>query len=160
MNKIELELFFNGKGLIFFNGKGLILSEIRVVQVCQVTVFFFEKETKKGKIMARKKLHHGVGSICEVLLKYLHSRPIVAAKYPNATARQRLGGLLCIRQEMKSVNHKQVMCYVFRHDQFEGHELYCIRRWSKVTVEGDPDHFFAANTLEEAPNEQGGATSV
>jgi hypothetical protein len=112
------------------------------------------------KIMAWKKLYHGIGSICEVLLKYLHSRPIVAAKYPNATARQCLGGLLCIRQEMKSVNHKQVMCYVFCHDQFEGHKLYCIRRWSKVTVEGDPDHFFVADILEEVPNEQGGTTSV
>jgi hypothetical protein len=52
------------------------------------------------------------------------------------------------------------MCYVFHHDQFEGHELYCIQRWAKVIAEGDPDHFFAANTLEEAPNEQGEATSV
>ena len=92
--------------------------------------------------MARKKLHHGVGSVCEVLLKYLHSRPIVAAKYPNATARQRLGGLLCIRKEMKKVNHKQIMCYVFRHDEFEGHELHCMDRWAKVTAEGDPAHFF------------------
>lgn len=110
--------------------------------------------------MARKKLRHGVGAVCEVLLKYLHSRPIVAAKYPNATARQRLGGLLCIRKEMKKVNHKQVMCFVFRHNEFEGHELHCMDRWAKVTAEGDPDHFFTEDTLEEAPNEQAGATSV
>lgn len=58
------------------------------------------------------------------------------------------------------MNHKQVMCYVFCHDQFEGHELHCVRRWSRVTAEGDPDHFFAPDTLEEASNEQEGATAV
>ena len=110
--------------------------------------------------MARHKLRHGVGSICEVLIKYLHSRPVVVAKYPNAAASQRLGGLLCIRQETKSVNHKQVMCYVFRHDQFEDHELHCLRRWSKVTTEGNPDHFFPLDTLEAVSNEQEGAAEL
>jgi len=68
--------------------------------------------------MTRQRRRHGVGSVCEVLVKYLHSRPIVMAKYPNAVANQRLGGLLCIREESKMVNHKQVMCFVFRRDLF------------------------------------------
>jgi hypothetical protein len=68
------------------------------------------KNEKKPKNMARQKRRRGVGSVCEVLIKYLHSRPVVFAKYQNAVATQRLGGLLCIRQEMKMVNHKQVMC--------------------------------------------------
>lgn len=61
---------------------------------------------------------------------------------------------------MKTVNQEQVMCYVFRHDQFEGHELHCLRRWSKVTTEGSPDHFFPLNTLEAASNVQEGAAEV
>lgn len=73
----------------------------------------------------------------------------MTAKYPNATASQRLGGLLCVREEVKSVNHKQVMCYVFQHDDFEGHDLYCLRRWSKVTTEGLPEHFFNTDVIEQ-----------
>ena len=82
------------------------------------------------------------------------------AKYPNAVANQRLGGLLCIRQEMKTVKNKQVMCFVFRHDEFVDHELHCLRRWSKVITEGDPEHFFPSETQEEAINVGEGAPEV
>ena len=108
--------------------------------------------------MPPQKLRHGAGAVCEVLLRYLHSRPVVSAKYPNASFNQRLGGLLCIREEIKTVNNKQVMCFVFRHDDFEGVELHCVRRWSKVTTEGDPEHFFSASTQVAASNEEEGAT--
>jgi hypothetical protein len=64
-----------------------------------------EKTHKKAKNMAPKKLRHGVGSVCDALIKYLHSRPVVTAKYPNTVARQRLGGLLCVPQATKSMNH-------------------------------------------------------
>ena len=56
------------------------------------------------------------------------------------------------------VNNKQVMCFVFRHDNFEGVELHCVWRWSKVTTEGDPEHFFSASTQVAASNEEEGAT--
>jgi hypothetical protein len=51
--------------------------------------------------------------LCEVLLKNLHSRPIVADKFPNALTSDHLDGLLCIREEVKTVNSKQVMCFVY-----------------------------------------------
>jgi hypothetical protein len=62
-------------------------------------------------------------------------------------ASQHLDGLLCIREEMKTVNHKQVMCFVFRHDLFDDDKLHCLRRWSKEKREGNPEHFFAEDTL-------------
>ena len=108
--------------------------------------------------MPHQKLCHGAGAICEVLLRYLHSRPVVSTKYPNASFNQCLGGLLCIREEMKTVNNKQVMCFVFRHDDFEGVKLHCVWRWSKVTTEGDPEHFFRSSTQVAASNEEEGAT--
>ena len=122
----------------------------------QVTVATRAKTAKNSKIMPRKKLRHGVGSVCEVLLRNLHSRPVVAAKFPNALASQRLDGLVCIREEMKTVNHKQVMCFVFRHDLFDNDELHCLRRWSKVKREGNPEHFFAEDMLIEESSEQAG----
>ena len=64
---------------------------------------------------------------CEVLLRYLHSRPVISAKYPNASFNQHLGGLLCIWEEMKIVNNKQIMCFVFWHNDFEGIELHCVQ---------------------------------
>jgi hypothetical protein len=46
---------------------------------------------------------------------------------------------------------------VFRHDLFDGVELHSLRRWSKVTWEGSPEHFFAEDTLREDANGQAGA---
>jgi hypothetical protein len=110
--------------------------------------YFFKKN------MPREKKHHGVGAVCSVLVRNLHSKPVVAAKFPNAVASQRLEGLLCIRQETKLVNHKQVMCFVFRHDLFDDVELHCLQRWSKVTEEGSPEHFFGQHDpAEEVPDE-------
>ena len=85
------------------------------------------KFKKKGKIMPHQKLRHGAGAICEVLLRYLHSRPVVSAKYPNASFNQHMGGLLCIQEEMKTINKKQVMCFVFRHNDFQGVKLHCVQ---------------------------------
>jgi hypothetical protein len=83
-----------------------------------VSVATRKKTAKLLKNMPRRKPRHGVGAVCEVLLKNLHSRPVVTAKFPNALASERLDGLLCIREESKMVNHKQVMCFVFRRDLF------------------------------------------
>jgi hypothetical protein len=73
--------------------------------VGQVTVATREKTAKFLKIMPRRKLRHGVGAVCEVLLKNLHSRSIVTANFPNALASEHLDGLLCIREETKTVSH-------------------------------------------------------
>jgi len=89
------------------------LSKVGKVAVCARA-----KTQKNGEIMTRQRRRHGVGAVCEVLLKNLHSRPVVTAKFPNALASERLDGLLCIREESKMVNHKQVMCFVFRRDLF------------------------------------------
>ena len=50
------------------------------------------------------------------------------------------------------VNHKQVMCFVFRHDLFHNVDLHCIRRWSRVLEEGSPEHYFADDTVTEEPS--------
>jgi hypothetical protein len=52
------------------------------------------------------------------------------------------------------------MCFVFHHDQFEGHKLHRIQKWSKVTTEGDLDHFFPLETFAAVPNQEEGATEV
>jgi hypothetical protein len=64
-----------------------------------------EKKVEFLKIMPRRKLRHGVGAVCEVLLKNLHNRPVVTANFPNALASEHLDGLLCIREETKMVIH-------------------------------------------------------
>ena len=74
------------------------------------------------------------------------------AKFPNAPASERLDGLICLREETKTVNHKQVMCFVFRHDLFHNVELHCVRRWSRVLEEGSPEHYFADDTVTEEPS--------
>ena len=51
----------------------------------------------------------------------------------NAGASQRLGGLLlCNRQEMKMGKSQTGHAICYCHDQFENHELHCLRRWSNL----------------------------
>ena len=91
--------------------------------------------------MPRKKCV-GVGANCSVLLKYMHPAKTISDKYPNTTARQRIENLVALRQETKIVKRKQQRVIVFRHDDFLEVEIYCVRRWVKVMVEGAPEHFF------------------
>ena len=102
----------------------------------QVSVATREKTAKLLKNMPRRKPRHGVGAVCEVLLKNLHSRSIVTANFSNALASEHLDGLLCIREETKTVSHEQVMCFVFLHDLSDDVQLHCLRGWSKVKKEG------------------------
>ena len=84
----------------------------------------------------------GIGADCSALTKYLHPAQLVNDRYPNRTARARISGLLCIRQEEKVVNHKKQICGVFRHPDFEGSEVYCVLRWVRIAREGGSEHFF------------------
>ena len=85
----------------------------------------------ENSAMAPKKL--GVGAVCEVLLKHVRPRKCLSDAYPNPEKGERLSGLLAFKQEVKRVSKKDQLCVVFRHDQFPGKELFCVKRWSKVT---------------------------
>ena len=60
-----------------------------------------------------KKLKHGIGAVCEVPLNRLHPSKLIADKYPNMKKNDKLEKLLCIKKEMRMVNKKEQMCYVF-----------------------------------------------
>ena len=63
-------------------------------------------------------------------------------KYPNRTTHSRIEILICIGEDNKLVNRKQQGVITFRHDDFEGTVIYCVRRWAKVLQEGATEHFF------------------
>lgn len=53
------------------------------------------------------------------------------------------------------------VCFVYRHDDFEGIELHACQRWSKVESEGAALHIFGADdTNEEEEKEEGAADPV
>ena len=91
--------------------------------------------------MVRKKCL-GVGAQCSVLTKYMHPTKFVNEKYPNRTTHSRINNLICIGEDNKLVNKKQQGVITFRHDNFEGTVIYCVRRWVKVLQEGATEHFF------------------
>jgi hypothetical protein len=92
--------------------------------------------------MANRRLRNGIGAQCSALKRYLHSRPIIDAKYPNATPTERLDSLLAIRRERKAVNKRNQWVIIFRHDDFENVEIYCVEKYCKVTKQGPEDAFF------------------
>ena len=91
--------------------------------------------------MAEKK-QIGSGAICSVLLKCLNPGKTISDKFPNRTAQQHLEGLIAQRQEMRKVKKSEQLIVVFRHAQFENIEIYCVKRWCKVTTEGAEEHLF------------------
>jgi hypothetical protein len=59
------------------------------------------------------------------------------------------------------VSRRLQLCFVYRHDDFEGTELHCVQRWSKVETEGAASHIFGANnTNEEEEKEEGASDPV
>ena len=52
------------------------------------------------------------------------------------------------------------MGFAFRHDEFADHGMSCLRRWSRVSTEGDPELFTPSDTQEEAINVEEGAPEV
>ena len=79
----------------------------------------------------------GIGAVCKVQLKYLHPAKLISEKYPEFAHQQKLEKLLALRQETIVVNRREQVCVVFRSEEFEDKELYCVKRWVKVTTE-DP----------------------
>jgi hypothetical protein len=105
--------------------------------------------------MAPPQLHHGIRARCSVLLKRLHPAKVVAKKFLNFEHGRRLSGLICLRKEEKRVSRRLQLCFVYRHDDFEGTELHCVQRWSKVENEGVASHIFGADdTSEEEEKEE------
>ena len=112
-----------------------VIAQDLVLQ--RIPFAFFHK-----KSMPNGRLHNGIGAKCSVLKRFLHSCPIIDAKYPNATQNERLDSLLVIRREIKRVKNREQWCIIFRHDDFENLEIYCTERYCKVTEQGPAASFF------------------
>ena len=99
----------------------------------------------------------GVGATCEVILKHLKPNKYIKFVYPNPEPGQRLGGLVAFKKEVRRINKKEQICIVFRHDEFPNKELFCVKRWVRVTAAGDPTQLFVDEVAEqnEWPNHVG-----
>ena len=91
--------------------------------------------------MAPKK-RLGTGAKCTVLARYLHPSKRINDVFPDRTHQQRVDDLVVVREEEKEVNRIKKGCIIFTHLLFSGEELFCVKRWAKVTEEGPPDGFF------------------
>jgi len=100
-----------------------------------------------------KKKGLGAGAKCSVLVRYLHPAKEVRETLVNKRHNERLHGLVAIRLEEKIINRKNQPCVIFRHEDFDGIELRCVKRFTKVEEEGHPDHLFDGEGRREAPND-------
>mmetsp|Transcript_13949 Transcript_13949/g.33457 ORF Transcript_13949/g.33457 Transcript_13949/m.33457 type:complete len:220 (+) Transcript_13949:4339-4998(+) len=94
-------------------------------------------------------LRLGVGAICTVKLKYLHPRRVVDSLYTNAPHGTTVRDLLVLSEEKKRVNGKEQVVILLRHESFSPHDVYAVKRWCNVTVEGPEEALFTAAA--EAP---------
>ena len=123
---------------------GTFLGNFTSVGRYLLCLFFLRNKSLFGMPKKKQKIKCGVGAQCSVYAKYLHSAIEIGNRYPNATAKMRVNELLAIRKETKTVKKKEQVCIVFRHDDFEGKEIYAVERWVKVDKEGQEVHFFDA----------------
>ena len=97
--------------------------------------------------MARKK-KIGVGATCSVLTRFLHPRPEIVRKYPNAKFADRLGGLIAQSMEVRKLNHKDQTVIVFRHNDFPNLMVYSQKRYAKVLQCGAAADYFEGSAEE------------
>ena len=104
-----------------------------------------------------EKFHHGSGAEYSVLVRFLKPSRIVESVLVNKEKRERLDGLLCVRQGLQDVNKKQQMCLWFRHEKFSC-EVYCVKRYGKVMKNGPVGERFPRDDERveiDAPPEEG-----
>ena len=63
-----------------------------------------------------------------------------------------------MRVETKNGKRRAQCVIVFRHDNFQEVEIYCVQRWVKVVEEGLEEHFFEEG--EDKKDNAGGAGAV
>ena len=89
----------------------------------------------------------GVGAKCSCLSRFVHPSQHIRDIYPNPVSGHHLEGCLTIPQEVKKVSRRDQLCIIVHHDDFktadgEFIKLHAVKRYFKVTEEGDPDLFF------------------
>ena len=97
--------------------------------------------------MARKK-RQGVGAKYSVLLKYLHPAKYFSEKFVNYSKKERLEECVAFRQEVRTVNRKEQVVILLRHDDHAEQDIYACRRWVKVVEEGAVEHMFDGEDLQ------------
>lgn len=97
----------------------------------------------------------GEGALISVLVKYVHPTSLVLEANVNTLHGERLKNCRVLRQEVKKIRNRNQLAVVFVNDSFAGdNELYCAKRWAKVTEEGDPNLFFATTNEPEEEEEE------
>ena len=91
-------------------------------------------------------LNLGIGALCTVKLNRLHPRRVVESLYTNAPHGQEVTDLLVIGQDKKVVNGREQVVILLRHESFDPNDVYAVKRWCRVTVEGPTSELFTQAT--------------
>ena len=91
----------------------------------------------------------GVGAICAVQQRRLHPKKLIQDTLINASHLDVVEDLLVTGLKDIKVNSKMQRCITFRHEKFEGKEIYTVKRWAKIITEGSSEHFFCRDNLND-----------
>jgi hypothetical protein len=104
---------------------------------------------------SKSKLVMGRGASASCLLNKLHPSKLVRESKINYTAQDRISNLCVVKKEMRIVNRRQQEVIVCRHDDWPNQEIYAVKMWMKVEVQGSSCGFFNEDrdeaNEEEAP---------
>jgi hypothetical protein len=109
--------------------------------------------------MPRKKTHLGKDALCSALARFLHPSVLVRQRYPNMNKTKRITALRALRLEQKTVQGHDKECVVMTSNEFtDNHgqylEIYCVRRYCTVDVEGPPTFYFDSGTVPVTPTQE------
>ena len=65
--------------------------------------------------------------------------------YPNKTAYSIVENLLVIKQDTRLLNKCHQSIVIFLPDDFNTSEVFCVKRWAKVTNKGSEENLFERN---------------
>ena len=83
---------------------------------------------------------------------------LMSETYPNKTAHTIVVNSIVIKQDTRVVNKRQQSVFIFFHDAFITAEVYCVKRWAKITNEGSEENFFERNETTSDTEDAGADT--
>ena len=97
--------------------------------------------------MAPWRKNHGKGSQVSCLIKSLHPLELIRKAFPNPMNQQQLENCITLLQDVKKIKQKEQLSLIMTHNDFKDDdgemlELYAVKKYFKVKMEGDPDNFF------------------
>ena len=88
------------------------------------------------------KNRQGVGELCSVLIRYLHSDKLISDIYTNEDNHYFFSGVLITNRQFKRVNRRDNICIFMEQEYFKDKGFHCVQMWFRLDTEGSSANLF------------------